>query len=83
MARHHRRYLCRKCKQRKALFCSEGRWKADRQHDLCTRCYQSVRDRVLSAQIKPTIYDISSASSPRRLEIGGHQTGADSSVNPI
>ena len=58
MARRYRRYLCRKCQKRKALFCSGGRWKADRQHDLCTRCYQSVRDRVFSAQLTPVVYDI-------------------------
>lgn len=61
--RQNRRHICRNCKQRKAIFCINGRWKADSKHELCTRCYRSVRDRVISAQIHPIVYD--PASFPR------------------
>ena len=68
MARHRQRHLCRACHQRKALFCIEGRWKADRLHDLCTRCYRSIRDRLSSVQLKLLSTDgVQSASSEQPL----------------
>ena len=66
MARPRRRHTCRNCEQRKALFSINGRWKADRQHELCTRCYRSVQDRVNSAQIRPVVYDIARLLQERR-----------------
>ena len=36
---------CRICYQHRALFRYRGCVKWDREHDLCMRCYRSIRDR--------------------------------------
>jgi len=37
--------ICLGCQKRAATFCFRGRVKADRDHNLCRQCYQSIRDR--------------------------------------
>jgi hypothetical protein len=38
--------LCRGCNRRRALFRFRGVVRADRDHDLCFRCYRSVCDAL-------------------------------------
>jgi hypothetical protein len=42
---------CVLCKQHDAKFTFRGRVKRDRQHDLCHRCYRSLRDSNLAQQL--------------------------------
>ncbi|MFH1811880.1 MAG: hypothetical protein ABIJ09_24290 [Pseudomonadota bacterium] len=42
------KHRCRHCGCHTARFEYRGRWKADRQHDLCPRCYRSTLDCVRS-----------------------------------
>lgn len=43
--------LCARCKMRPALYISKGKkrskgkWRADKDHDLCAQCFRSERDR--------------------------------------
>ena len=50
--RHHRRE-CVKCHQRPARFWSDGRLKADRDHDLCPQCYRAAVDRLRMSPVQP------------------------------
>ncbi len=49
--RNTERHRCKQCRQHRALFCINGHWKADRQHDLCVRCYRSMRDSVRASSL--------------------------------
>ena len=44
------RCLCSLCHVNRALFRIHGHWRRDRDHDLCPRCFRSLRDR-LQAQL--------------------------------
>lgn len=45
--------LCKLCGRRPAKFTFRGRVKRDRQHDICHRCYKTLRDRN-AARMLPT-----------------------------
>lgn len=44
--------LCKLCSRHSAKFTFRGRVKRDRQHDVCHRCYKTLRDRN-SARMLP------------------------------
>jgi hypothetical protein len=43
--------LCALCKQHHAKFTFRGRVKRDKEHDVCHRCYRSLRDRNAARQL--------------------------------
>jgi hypothetical protein len=43
--------LCVLCKQHDAKFTFRGRVQRDRQHEICHRCYRSLRDRNAAMQL--------------------------------
>ena len=45
------RRLCTLCKQHDAKFTFRGRVKRDKEHDVCHRCYRSLRDRNSARQL--------------------------------
>jgi hypothetical protein len=45
------RRLCALCKQHDAKFTFRGRVKRDKEHDVCHRCYRSLRDRIAAWQL--------------------------------
>ena len=40
--RHHRRHVCRLCGEHRALFRMGRAVRADRDHELCFRCFRAV-----------------------------------------
>ena len=52
------RCLCSLCHVNRALFRIHGHWRRDRDHDLCPRCFRSLRDRLraqlLAGRVAPT-----------------------------
>jgi len=46
------RRLCVLCKQHNAKFIFRGRVKRDREHDLCSACFKSWRDRNAAHQLR-------------------------------
>jgi hypothetical protein len=38
--------LCKQCKRRPAGYLRDGRWKADKDHDLCFECYRKAMDKM-------------------------------------
>jgi len=46
---------CIDCQERKALYYSRarGKWRWDRQHTLCQRCYNALRDHHRSHDTRP------------------------------
>ncbi len=45
------RRLCALCKQHDAKFTFRGQVKRDKEHDVCHRCYRSLRDRNAARQL--------------------------------
>ena len=45
---------CVLCKQHDAKFAFQGKVRRDRQHDICQRCYRSLRDRNTAMQLSKT-----------------------------
>ncbi len=43
--------LCKACGRHRAVFLFRGRVRADRDHDLCPRCYRSQLDRLFAMQM--------------------------------
>jgi hypothetical protein len=44
LAQHrHDKHLCRRCGTARARFVYRGRFKARRDHDLCPRCFRTLR----------------------------------------
>jgi len=58
--------ICAACKQHNAKFTFHGKVKRDRQHDICYRCYRSLRDRnaawQLSVAARPRIVAVEMSS---------------------
>jgi hypothetical protein len=52
LARQTRR-TCRSCQVRRAKFQRRGRVRADRDHNLCFRCFRAERDRQRARQLSP------------------------------
>jgi hypothetical protein len=40
------RHVCRRCGQARARFSYAGRYKARRDHDLCQRCFRTLKARL-------------------------------------
>lgn len=51
MPRQTRRHACQGCGQHRAVFRSSRGWRADRDHDLCPRCWDASRDRAQALQV--------------------------------
>lgn len=49
--------LCRHCARHDAKFTFRGRVKRDRDHDICHRCYRSLRDRNFALQLSASEHE--------------------------
>ena len=43
--------LCKLCEQHTAKFAFRGRVKRDGQHDICKRCFESLRDQMAAKEL--------------------------------
>jgi len=49
------RHTCRSCRARRARFRYRDAVRADREHDLCFRCFRALRDRMRPIAHSPRI----------------------------